>query len=974
MDTEAFIARVVPPGNNYVISWQIPGRHWSNRAFRTAGEAASFARWTTGKGWDTYHACASYRLATVDDRGALRVERTQANAAELQALFLDLDCKRPDGAFSKPTAYENRAQALEALSLFINNTGIPRPTLIVDSGYGWHIYWILDRAIPRGEWEVLAHALADAADESALRFDRGCVIDAARVLRPAGAKNFKQAGAPRDVRVVRAAQTNIPLEDMRAALQAFMGRAAGLQRQLSTTASARPAVDNSALTAGVYNNQRRYFAQPILNACAVLAQVAATHGAGQSYEFWRDTLNLIAYTVDGDQWAVPLSDGYSGYNATELAKQWDYTKRTRDSGTKGPTLCDTFARHNAAACATCPHRGLIRSPIVLGVENDELPPRFERADGRIWTRVPSKEEGKPDERVLVSPYDVQEFIVQRHPEFGYWISFRAVLPGRPPIRVEFGLSELPERAGAATRFLARHHMVFDDDVRAGLFRRFVMSFVAHLKRLREIQEYTHHPFGWSGTDQNPGFAVAGTIYTPDRVMEEPGKVDPTVAKIYSAHGSHEKWKQSAGRIVQDFQPALQTLVSVAFAAPLVPFTGHQGMLIAATSTESGVGKSTATRIAQSVWGDPVVGVHGLDDTQMSVARKLSIIANLPAFWDEIHIKADIDKFINLVFKLGQGKEKTRLNRDAELREVTSFQTLLCAALNGSVLDHMVENVQGTDAGFLRVFQFTVEKRVATRSFLDVQREVAELNTNHGTAGRVYAQWLVRNRARAKADIAQVQTYLERRFKPTQEERFWIAAASVLILGAAYASKLELLPINARAVKSFVLDTFEWLRNARCEAGLGGRPGDVMTNQQTLEIRILGILNDFLRENAMERLVTEKMPMGRGRFGGPGVIVPGFPRAGYATHQIATVSGAMRVSRKALKTWLYSRGIQYEAFIADLRKVTNIITSHAVIGAGTPFATIQMPTVDIPLTGPLASLSMKTAQAPEGTEQEEKGDE
>jgi hypothetical protein len=81
--------------------------------------------------------------------------RSQDNATGLKSLFLDIDIKAGSG-------YPDVPSAVAALGEFLKATGIPRPTMIVGSGGGMHVYWVLDRAVIPAEWQPLADALADA--------------------------------------------------------------------------------------------------------------------------------------------------------------------------------------------------------------------------------------------------------------------------------------------------------------------------------------------------------------------------------------------------------------------------------------------------------------------------------------------------------------------------------------------------------------------------------------------------------------------------------------------------------------------------------------------------------------------------------------------------------------------------------------------------------------------------------------------
>jgi hypothetical protein len=68
---------------------------------------------------------------------------------------------------------------------------MPRPNLVVHSGGGLHVYWVLARALTPADWQPLAFALAEATKQHGLKCDTQCTVDRARVLRIPGTLNTK---------------------------------------------------------------------------------------------------------------------------------------------------------------------------------------------------------------------------------------------------------------------------------------------------------------------------------------------------------------------------------------------------------------------------------------------------------------------------------------------------------------------------------------------------------------------------------------------------------------------------------------------------------------------------------------------------------------------------------------------------------------------------------------------------------------
>jgi hypothetical protein len=195
-----YLARVVPwPAEGeegYVaLQWTVAnpkgGRpFWKGRAVRSVDEAARALTWALGR-QDTrdVYTCLSLQrnakeVVTQTGYRFLAAERSAAAAISLKSLFLDIDVGKQDG-------YAAMKQASAALSGFIQKINLPRVSTLVHSGGGLHVYWTFDRALTVAEWKPLAHALVNAAKEFRLKFDAGCTIDAARVLRVPNTFNRK---------------------------------------------------------------------------------------------------------------------------------------------------------------------------------------------------------------------------------------------------------------------------------------------------------------------------------------------------------------------------------------------------------------------------------------------------------------------------------------------------------------------------------------------------------------------------------------------------------------------------------------------------------------------------------------------------------------------------------------------------------------------------------------------------------------
>jgi hypothetical protein len=164
---------------------------WGGRAVRSLDDAVRSIEWLSKlpDTRDVYFCTSTQRNAnertTKNNRTYYTPIRNQANAVKLKALFLDVDCKGGENG------YPDLHAAVAAIGQFIKDAGLPKPSVIVRSGGGLHVYYTLMRALPPHEWQPLANALAEATKRHGLKCDTQVTIDSARILRVPGTLNRK---------------------------------------------------------------------------------------------------------------------------------------------------------------------------------------------------------------------------------------------------------------------------------------------------------------------------------------------------------------------------------------------------------------------------------------------------------------------------------------------------------------------------------------------------------------------------------------------------------------------------------------------------------------------------------------------------------------------------------------------------------------------------------------------------------------
>jgi hypothetical protein len=159
-------------------------------------------------GQDAYFAVAEYKSD---------VNRKAENVANISLFLMDIDIGE-DKAESG-TGYRTIEGALAELYIFCEAVGIPRPTHIVHSGSGLHVYWVLTTPIGPELWKVLAQKLKSIAKQSNFLADPSRTADIASLLRIPGTPNCKYF-PPKPVVLLHASDELIPLHVIADAISA----------------------------------------------------------------------------------------------------------------------------------------------------------------------------------------------------------------------------------------------------------------------------------------------------------------------------------------------------------------------------------------------------------------------------------------------------------------------------------------------------------------------------------------------------------------------------------------------------------------------------------------------------------------------------------------------------------------------------------------------------------------------------------
>jgi hypothetical protein len=591
---------------------------------------------------DVYFALASWKQGfheVVKNGKTKKVIRVRDNVDKLKSLWFDIDFK--DG-------YGDAVTATKALAAHCKQVKLPSPSILVSSGNGLHAYWPLTESISLGRWQALADEFKDAAKKTGLQADLACSADACRILRLPGTSNNKDPANPKLVKILHSSGKlytpeeieqclsltgTIPTQSGSTSLPTYLAKSAHAQSDEFTGM-------NSPAPGGTSTGGAPSSFSNIIPHCGIAKYLVDTHGAESSEPEWKDALQLLRHCEDGELYLHDVSDKHPDYDPEATREKF----AQRKENTAGPTLCSTFESYRPDICRKCPHWGKIKTPLHLGQTETKpltgLPAnyRIAKKGGGIQKLVIDEEGTK--EWVNILRYTVDDLHITRSVQdnsqegsFNWWAE------GGETRRMELPSSFLGN-AHKLREFTAENGMVLlrNEPVE---FTVLMGTWIEQLQRNRKETKVTEQ-LGWvvernETTEQEAvvGFSCGSKTYMRDG-KEEGGvrvkKEYESIAKYYEPKGSYDVWKKVAGFITeQNYGPYLAVL-STAFAAPLMRFTGEQGAVVSLHSSESGVGKTTAMKIAQAVWGSPIHGINSVNDTQNSVIRKVGTSCAATASW------------------------------------------------------------------------------------------------------------------------------------------------------------------------------------------------------------------------------------------------------------------------------------------------------------------------------------------------------
>lgn len=806
MEPLEFLSAVLPTAGVYCVAELSSAK--KEHVFVDSVEAAHNAAELLGvRKRDVYFALASFL-----EPG----RRTVENALYVRAAFMDIDC-------GPNKAYPSKKAAALALQDFLETTALGRlgTPWIVSSGGGLHVYWPFTENQPIDAWRPVAENLKRLAKAHGLNIDMTVTADAARVLRVPGTTNWKLKDTPRPVEI-RTVSEAFRFEDFAQAVREKLNGSAyepattlnlpgKAPKRIETAASIKLAVDSSTAFKTILD---RTVAG---TGCGQLAHYLLHAAEDGTEPLWRGLLSIVKVCSDADKYVGKLSDLHP-YAPDRTAQ------KLREI--KGPYACTKLDSENPGVCPSCPHWGKITNPLALGRElqtdNAEReitvsepdaatpivltrpePPKgfvYGRSGGVYAVKTSLDAEGiEVPSNVMVVPYDFFALdILNTNGE--HTVHMLAMRPEGPsqitfPQKVVVSKDETV-KALASQNIIAVYG--------AGNDKNLYDYVRACTERMSSDKKSIRVPSscGWQDDET---FVYSGKIYSGVEATPVPMPGLENITANTAPTGSLDGWRAVMNLLVKKELWDILALSMVGFGAPLMRYTGLNGLTFHLGSTESATGKTLTLQLAASVWGHPDHYRVQVGTSDVAMQQRLGLLRNLPLITDEITSKnrKDFEWFPGFLLSMteGRGKERMESGANKERLNLSTWSSLALMSSNTHVTDYLTGARKHASEGELRRLLEMPMATVLTWERHEIET-LKTLQNNYGVAGHRYVQWLVQNQATAKDVVQKLYSQLCTEFEASNDERFWMAGVAAMVAGGVlagskYANVINLPMVNLK---------------------------------------------------------------------------------------------------------------------------------------------------------------------------------
>lgn len=881
--------------------------------------------------YDVYLACSTFN--------AQPFSRTQRNALYQRSLWLDIDCGQKK--FDEGKGYKTRQDALYAVKDFLDSTGLPPPT-VVNSGYGVHLYWPLDRDIPTAQWDELSCRLAQLCAERNLIVDTTRTEDSASIMRMPDTLNHKY-GTTAPISVMkRTRQYNAV-----AIAQCLMRLVP--QPNHTKQHKHKPEID-------IPEALRKQFAsieKPCVSAEKMIEKCAQIRHCGSaSYDVWMCAARTLMHCVDGHKSVHELSAADERYTYDNTEKLINSLSNYEDVG---PCRCDTFIAKSGVDghCANCPFRGKITTPLQLA----ELPkqeavtlPVVPVSQGKLDGENIIDESQSTDE-IQIEPFscgnmqmqpgvgivylyededgaktpicimDIEIYIhtlymdtSERVPKRTYIM--RKICKNCAPVDIPFVIEDAlgPQQT---EKWLAQVGMLPQPKYKKKVIE-FMNTYIAHIQNRLEPVVVRDH-FGWDsgktrqGESYN-GFILGSDMYTANgiKAVRLDDRAD-NISRKFDQRGTLEGWRPVANLYKDLDQKFAQLLMLTAFGSPFMHYGigTAQNVAYSLWDANGGKGKSSLLRAIASVWGDPNQLLMGSTDTKAARFQLYSVYRNLPVLIDEITCMYDGDT-ASMLYDIVNGKEKSRsTSAGTGLAKSGHWETITVFTSNTSLYEMLKNYKAQTSATCMRVIEYTCdfENYSGTATAVTINNAMNAARDNYGVAGREFIKYVVSHPECIERIRTEAQAFALRN-EQQADERFWLYGMAIPLIAGRVAHDAGIIDYDIDALTKYCEDELLPMLRKNVKA-------DKPTGTNLFSDFLMANINNTLTVRSKTRPQSDSAVLGN--FNGIDPYIVMAPSSHNVLIRREADTDTIYITASVLGDWCKQRHISKDTMLTELEK-------------------------------------------------------
>lgn len=773
MTPKEFFLAVLPSAGVYFVALPVEGKPYFKHLDAQSPKelyGSVVGQLSGNYGTGLYFAVNSFKRASRPHPlkpGKFQTGRQADEMVASRTLYADIDCK------GEKDQYKSKQEALAAISVAVKAGSLPKPSIVVDSGNGIHLYWIADEEIDYTRWKPIAEGLKHHMLGLGLKIDKTVTADAARILRVPGSFNRKSE-PPIPCKILHASGAVYGWEEF--------------PQSRAATVSANGSVMGSSARNPVP-------AERLARACQVVRAELKSGGAGTQEPLWNEMALLTTRVDKGAQLFHLMSRKHASYHPAATQTKFD------TAAGKPQNIFSTCRSISGAGgnCTGCPFQGKIKTPIDLARDLMNDPPYpYSIQPGGVFRDSVDKDTGAPM-MVKLTGVQLSNLVWYREPDTNTEMLRFQVNDGGTKFSADIKLPMILGDNNATNRYLGERGITAQPD-RAKELGNMIHSWHEQLKLVQPAHEASAQ-IGW--TPDGKDFHLPTTTYTKSGPK---AAVTPVLDKRYDnfePEGTIEGWRVAAD-ITAKSAPALQIMLAMAFGAPLMRLINEPGFVFVFRSDRTGTGKTTTLKVASAVWHNPKM-FFSSTDTRNSVAAMIETAPAIPQWWDEVKFKehrTDREEWTQFLHQFVNGRQKRRMRADQTVTQPVPTHTMLGITTNEDFMSLLEANSASPEAMAARICQVDVPPLDA--SAVDEQRVLAGINSNYGHAGPIFIAAVQKNRTSVENALERTALSFSKNELngiPFARKRFYATAAACLLVGAELANRLGLIEMDVPALRT-----------------------------------------------------------------------------------------------------------------------------------------------------------------------------